>query len=102
MCIVCFFLTIRRPPRYTRTDTLFPSPTFFRSAAQHQVFGDEVGGIGLAARLGGFAEGQGVGAEADGGPGLAPRGLRRVRAGEAVAQHDLQADRKSTSLNSSH
>src|SRR3546814_3863581 len=29
----CFFLMIRRPPRSTRTDTLFPYPTLFRSAA---------------------------------------------------------------------
>src|SRR3546814_6367414 len=28
-----FFLMIRRPPRSTRTDTLFPSTTLFRSAA---------------------------------------------------------------------
>src|SRR3546814_5561454 len=27
----CFFLMIRRPPRSTRTDTLFPSTTLFRS-----------------------------------------------------------------------
>src|SRR3546814_12879846 len=26
-----FFLMIRRPPRYTRTDTLFPYTTLFRS-----------------------------------------------------------------------
>src|SRR3546814_1080555 len=30
-----FFLMIRRPPRSTRTDTLFPYTTLFRSAAQH-------------------------------------------------------------------
>src|SRR3546814_6468419 len=29
----CFFLMIRRPPRSTRTDTLFPYTTLFRSAA---------------------------------------------------------------------
>src|SRR3546814_18876759 len=28
-----FFLMIRRPPRSTRTDTLFPSTTLFRSPA---------------------------------------------------------------------
>src|SRR3546814_4554860 len=28
---MCFFLMIRRPPRSTRTDTLFPYPTLFRS-----------------------------------------------------------------------
>src|SRR3546814_17398084 len=30
-----FFLMIRRPPRSTRTDTLFPYPTLFRSHEQH-------------------------------------------------------------------
>src|SRR3546814_16781643 len=30
-CIVLFFLSIRRPPRSTRTDTLFPYTTLFRS-----------------------------------------------------------------------
>src|SRR3546814_6791801 len=30
-CIFFFFLMIRRPPRSTRTDTLFPYTTLFRS-----------------------------------------------------------------------
>src|SRR3546814_20292941 len=30
-CIVVFCLMIRRPPRSTRTDTLFPYTTLFRS-----------------------------------------------------------------------
>src|SRR3546814_9552008 len=30
-----FFLMIRRPPRSTRTDTLFPYTTLFRSAPMH-------------------------------------------------------------------
>src|SRR3546814_1797855 len=40
-CFVCsfvryvFFLMIRRPPRSTRTDTLFPYTTLFRSAIAH-------------------------------------------------------------------
>src|SRR3546814_9623796 len=35
MCIYgCVFLMIRRPPRSTRTDTLFPYTTLFRSAAK--------------------------------------------------------------------
>src|SRR3546814_18000724 len=29
--LLCFFLMIRRPSRFTRTDTLFPPPTLFRS-----------------------------------------------------------------------
>src|SRR3546814_13971110 len=32
MFILFFFLMIRRPPRSTRTDTLFPYTTLFRSA----------------------------------------------------------------------
>src|SRR3546814_9230210 len=35
MCIF-FFLMIRRPPRSTRTDTLFPYTTLFRSAQQER------------------------------------------------------------------
>src|SRR3546814_17251394 len=31
MCFFFFFLMIRRPPRSTRTDTLFPYTTLFRS-----------------------------------------------------------------------
>src|SRR3546814_20620335 len=30
-CICIFFLMVRRPPRSTRTDTLFPYTTLFRS-----------------------------------------------------------------------
>src|SRR3546814_15082658 len=30
-CVMFFFLMIRRPPRSTRTDTLFPYTTLFRS-----------------------------------------------------------------------
>src|SRR3546814_16407148 len=30
-CLIFFFLMIRRPPRSTRTDTLFPYTTLFRS-----------------------------------------------------------------------
>src|SRR3546814_6758904 len=31
LVLICFFLMIRRPPRSTRTDTLFPYTTLFRS-----------------------------------------------------------------------
>src|SRR3546814_19114821 len=31
---LCFFLMLRRPPRITRTDTLFPYTTLFRSYSQ--------------------------------------------------------------------
>src|SRR3546814_12394477 len=35
--ILFFFLRIRRPPRSTRTDTLFPYTTLFRSLALPQL-----------------------------------------------------------------
>src|SRR3546814_17366732 len=35
LCLM-FFLMIRRPPRSTRTDTLFPYTTLFRSALRHR------------------------------------------------------------------
>src|SRR3546814_19661885 len=34
-CVICFFLMIRRPPISTRTDTLFPYTTLFRSTEQY-------------------------------------------------------------------
>src|SRR3546814_7742544 len=35
--VVFFFLMIRRPPRSTRTDTLVPYTTLFRSIKGHQI-----------------------------------------------------------------
>src|SRR3546814_14358614 len=39
ICVYCilFFLMIRRPPRSTRTDTLFPYTTLFRSEAAGKI-----------------------------------------------------------------
>src|SRR3546814_979104 len=37
--LVCFFLMIRRPPRSTRTDTLFPYTTLFRSRLRYGLAG---------------------------------------------------------------
>src|SRR3546814_13515271 len=62
-CVV-FFLMIRRPPRSTRTDTLFPYTTLFRSAA----FIEQAGG---PAQTGGRNQG---GPNAEGGsPRPTPR-----------------------------
>src|SRR3546814_14864740 len=36
LLVLCFFLMIRRPPRSTRTDTLFPYTTLFRSYCAHR------------------------------------------------------------------
>src|SRR3546814_14738581 len=35
--VLCFFLMIRRPPRSTRTDTLFPYTTLVRAAIMHML-----------------------------------------------------------------
>src|SRR3546814_17820666 len=43
-CVIFFFLIIRRPPRSTRTDTLFPYTTLFRSPPPgNAVEGQEMG-----------------------------------------------------------
>src|SRR3546814_15540988 len=39
---------IRRPPRSTRTDTLFPYTTLFRSVVRHEAVGIDDGGAVLA------------------------------------------------------
>src|SRR3546814_13336259 len=41
LCFVFFFLMIRRPPRSTRTDTLFPYTTLFRSGVAAFLFATE-------------------------------------------------------------
>src|SRR3546814_9814499 len=39
-----FFLMIRRPPRSTRTDTLFPYTTLFRAVDRHVAHREDVAG----------------------------------------------------------
>src|SRR3546814_20921632 len=43
LCYSIFFLMIRRPPRSTLTDTLFPYTTLFRSARHQDRFVGEIG-----------------------------------------------------------
>src|SRR3546814_1813837 len=102
---------IRRPPRSTRTDTLFPYTTLFQSptptARQAKRAGPDLG-----IRAGGVSR-------AERGNDGSPIGARRRRrldalrarerdrpcflAGDArTSRLDAQADRKSTRLNSSH
>src|SRR3546814_9141517 len=40
MCV--FFLMLRRPPRSTRTDTLFPYTTLFRSPLIRRLLGERI------------------------------------------------------------
>src|SRR3546814_18250492 len=76
--VLIFFLMIRRPPRSTRTDTLFPYTTLFRSQPRQA--------IQPALHL------------QQGGPRQDPLGERGGPLGAVRAKRD----RKSTRLNSSH
>src|SRR3546814_14316894 len=88
---VFFFLMIRRPPRSTRTDTLFPYTTLFRSA-------DAAGGVALA------DFGRGDGREERLRFRFRGGGFRHVSSpGFPRSNVDqILEDRKSTRLNSSH
>src|SRR3546814_15035980 len=104
---VFFFLMIRRPPRSTRTDTLFPYTTLFRSAAGGRLHPVEASGleqcvyafvpVGLVGRSPRGDEARHAG----------DRGALRQAAIDPAARLLLecvrdQVDRKSTRLNSSH
>src|SRR3546814_19874528 len=92
-----FFLMIRRPPRSTRTDTLFPYTTLFRS---HRDDGDarilEQPRHGVDGGLGGDRDELVADERRDreGGDGLAHARI--------VPRRSPHSDRKSTRLNSSH
>src|SRR3546814_20906734 len=97
---------IRRPPISTRTDTLFPYTTLFRSGAEPTGPAD-----GRALQIQGQVAGPGADRQREAG---APEGRpvaqphRRRAAGSAAAAGRLVGDgqggtdRKSTRLNSSH
>src|SRR3546814_14510589 len=93
---VFFVLMIRRPPRSTRTDTLFPYTTLFRSArVAHEIHG---GKAPRAIAVEPVVANEILGQEPCHLPRIArfDRGLQRCN----VATQRL--DRKSTRLNSSH
>src|SRR3546814_14403785 len=79
-------LMIRRPPRSTRTDTLFPYTTLFRSRQR--------------ARHG--RRGLGAGARARGADRVAAPAARAAIARRRARREAERGDRKSTRLNSSH
>src|SRR3546814_16468965 len=97
--LIFLFLMIRRPPRSTRTDTLLPYTTLFRScgrarertARPRRVNRDSTGRV--VALL--VAAGRGARSGLNG-----PKQYHRI-GGRAVLAHAI-ADRKSTRLNSSH
>src|SRR3546814_17594614 len=64
-----FFLRIRRPPRSTRTDTLFPYTTLFRSPALRAAGRGVARGVG--GRIGGLLGRRGGGLRVGGNAGAA-------------------------------
>src|SRR3546814_12842696 len=98
LCYVFFFLMIRRPPRSTRTDTLFPYTTLFRSTGAPRGFALFAGFPAQRHGLRLFAlHPIRLGAEQSGGIRL-HQGLRAAEERRLA----LASDRKSTRLNSSH
>src|SRR3546814_15277680 len=98
LCLYFFFLMIRQPPRATRTDTLFPYTTLFRSVRPdivqpvvEQVVVDQ----------GTLQAEETVVPATDAGTGdIAPPA--GPVAGVRLQYADAPSDRKSTRLNSSH
>src|SRR3546814_19078524 len=91
LCLI-FFLMLRQPPRSTRSDTLFPYTTLFRSARRRGTSLHRRSYLHRAAP---------------------PRRLSRAHEGCALREHfrgiegmvgaeAVERDRKSTRLNSSH
>src|SRR3546814_10997121 len=89
--LVIFFLMIRRPPRSTRTDTLFPYTTLFRSAQVPQPGAQRPAGQDLRGR-------QPVTQRPVRHPDT--ERLDRLRVVDPAPRQE--PDRKSTRLNSSH
>src|SRR3546814_8419921 len=84
MFFAFFFLMLRRPPRSTRTDTLFPYTTLFRSVAHSRSSVPRGGGAAGAGGAGDPARRPALprwGRPARGCAGHPPRGLRRCAAG---------------------
>src|SRR3546814_17797543 len=94
-----FFLMIRRPPRSTRTDTLFPYTTRFRSVDGRP----RDDGIRCFLRSRGISlpEGRDEGSSAP--DSVRALGERKARFFRESLQAGIEpSDRKSTRLNSSH
>src|SRR3546814_12580886 len=88
-----FFLRIRRPPRSTRTDTLFPYTTLFRSGGRRRQ-------AGLLRRVAAAADELLQRRQQSFGIGMfEPIDAQFGAAGRALVE---VGDRKSTRLNSSH
>src|SRR3546814_20988764 len=107
MCVVLliFFLMLRRPPRSTRTDTLLPYTTLFRSeavtltlnwtpTADHSPY--------YFAEAQGWYDQAGIDLTIETGKGSGTTAQRVGVGNVEFGVADMATDRKSTRLNSSH
>src|SRR3546814_15817677 len=100
VAFVIFFLMIRRPPRSTRTDTLFPYTTLFRST---RVLDAELVAVRQPSRHAVVAGGQHVARVVEQHrPDHTTTAGASLRRGQGELHRPLILDRKSTRLNSSH
>src|SRR3546814_14877342 len=97
-----FFLMLRRPPRSTRTDTLFPYTPLFRSHDDlRRRAGGEIGAQHMHLR----SRTRGGDRQIERRAGVVMPDLRRVDpvpVGDLAGPQQEVEDRKSTRLNSSH
>src|SRR3546814_14607122 len=96
---------IRRPPRSTRTDTLFPYTTLFRS--RYPVYDAELKGFGVIVLPSGIISYIVEYRPDGGGRNVAKKRMTLGRVGEITPDQARtlardRLDRKSTRLNSSH
>src|SRR3546814_5449500 len=87
---VFFFLMIRRPPRSTRTDTLFPYTTLFRSLLVERHLRDQLGDEAVHLRIGAHPSG-GIDRRLR---ARARRRLRKQRGGGELPGHHQGGERK--------
>src|SRR3546814_15754213 len=91
--LICVFvLMIRRPPRSTRTDTLFPYTTLFRSVLAREL-ARSLGGLAWIWGITSFAGSKSI--------GIYGSEEQKKKYLPLIATGQLK-DRKSTRLNSSH
>src|SRR3546814_16459815 len=99
-----FFLMLRRPPRFTRTDTLFPYTTLLRSRGDGfaRLHRHRRGGESAACAEGRHGRAVRAGPGSQGLKGLA-RSLPAPASRTGIKKpSETPKDRKSTRLNSSH
>src|SRR3546814_13130126 len=96
--VMFFFLMVRRPPRSTRTDTLFPYTTLFRSITAAQLLSLQLGRLKDAGKMQptqvSLAKWNNCRKAID-----IAREARDLLGGAGIT---TEQDRKSTRLNSSH